>query len=131
MLFFAFIKKKWAVFLSLYKRWKLKIAGAFKILELYWGCRNCEYLQLKAQILFALVPNTHQLRWFISVWLRLLMWVQPLCHYLISLSLDWFSHKVGFQYYPYLQQGHKNRFLFFFFKYIRWLMSQLLYHSAL
>ena len=60
-----------------------------------------------------LVPNTHQLRWFFSRWLISLKWIQLLCHCLISLSLDWFSHKVGFQYYPYLQQGHKNRFLFY------------------
>ena len=61
----------------------------------------------------ALVPNTHQLRWFSSRWLISLEWVQSLCQCLISLSLDWFSHKLGFQFYPYPKQGLKNCFFMF------------------
>jgi len=84
-------KKGSIVFKSVYK-WKLKIGRTFFLnIGNFRECRTSIPTTLCSDFI-ALVPDTHQLWWFFSRWLISLKWVQPLCHCLISLSLDWFSH---------------------------------------
>ena len=72
----------------------------------------------------ALVPNTHQLWWFFSRWLISLKWIQLLCHYLISLSLDWFGHESRISVLPLPTTRSKESLLYVFRKYLRWFMPE-------
>ena len=72
----------------------------------------------------ALVPDTHQLWWFFSRWLISLKWIQLLCHCLISLSLDWFSHESRISVLPLPTTRSKELLLYVFRKYIRQPMSR-------
>ena len=83
-----FIKKKRAVILSLVIWWKLKFGSLKNIGGIYWGCRTNDYLQFSSWIFHTLNFTSISYDSSSQGGYSSLMWIQLLCKYLISPSVD-------------------------------------------
>jgi hypothetical protein len=88
LLVFCLCKKKRAVILSLVIWWKLKFGSLKNIGGIYWGCRTNDYLQFSSWIFHTLNFTSISYDSSSQGGYSSLMWIQLLCKYLISPSVD-------------------------------------------